>query len=334
MTERSFPIGSPEFRDLFNYTSGRFLYNEDLRLRERYVKFDYDGLLREAERHLGPGHGHPVHMTKFAEGGFNRVFLLTMEDGFEVIIKIPYHIVGPKHYATASEAATMQYLHSNGIPVPRLFGYSSSATNPAGVEYIIMEKASGVGLETKWLSMSKREQHRLASSFVEIEKKFFDLPFRSIGSIYFKEDVPAELQAALYTASTEKCQDAERFCIGPTADYMFWYGRRAGLNVRRGPCECDFAYYEVRFLTITGNDPKDYLLSVAQKEIEWTRRYGKPLELDFPHNGVFPGTKSPDDYLRLLEKYLALAPYLLPRPPDSSLNRPTLRHPGMSLSPS
>ncbi|KAB8257995.1 hypothetical protein BDV32DRAFT_126527 [Aspergillus pseudonomiae] len=67
-----------------------------------------------------------------------------MDDGFEAIIKVPYQISGPKHYATASEAATLQYLHSKGIPVPRIYGYSSRDDNPAGVEYIVMEKAPGV----------------------------------------------------------------------------------------------------------------------------------------------------------------------------------------------
>jgi hypothetical protein len=50
-----------------------------------------------------------------------------------------------------------------------------------------MEKAPGVGLGTKWPSMDKRDLHKLASSFVEIEKRFFDIPFGSIGSIYFKK---------------------------------------------------------------------------------------------------------------------------------------------------
>ena len=103
-----------------------------------------------------------------------------------------------------------------------------------------MEKATGVGLETTWLSMGKRERHKLVSSFVEIEKKFFDLPFRSIGSIYFKTDVSSDLQAPLYGADAEKSQDAETFCIGPTADYTFWHGRRTSLNLYRGPCECIF----------------------------------------------------------------------------------------------
>lgn len=121
--------------------------------------------------------------------------------------------------------------------MPKVYGYSSSEGNPAGAEYIIMEKAPGVGLETRWLSMSKRERHKLAPSFVEIKKRIFDLPFGSIRSIYFKKDVPAELQGALYSIDAVKNQDAGTFCISPTADYMFWYGKRAGFNFYRGPCK-------------------------------------------------------------------------------------------------
>lgn len=32
--------------------------------------------------------------------------------------------------------------------------------------------------------------------------------------------------------------------------------------------------------------------------------------LDFPHNGIFPGKKNPEQYIELLEKYLSLVPYL------------------------
>ncbi|KKK20164.1 hypothetical protein ARAM_007645 [Aspergillus rambellii] len=237
-----------------------------------------------------------------------------MEDGFQTIVKIPYPLTVPKHYATASEAATLYYLHSKGIPVPRMYGYSSSENNPAGVEYIVMEKAPGVGLETKWSSMSKRELHKLASTFIEIEKIFFNIPFGATGSIYFKKDVPPELQASLYMPNIDNDAEHETLCIGPTADYMFWYGKRAGLDLYCGPWI----------------DPKEYLVSIAEKEVKWTRRYGKAMELDFPYNGVFPGKKSPEDYLYLLDKYLALAPYLLPKGITSALNQPTLRHPDLN----
>lgn len=130
-------------------------------------------------------HGHATRIAKLAEGDFSRVFLITMDDGFEIIAKIPYHLAGPRHYASASEAATLYlcFLHSKGIPVPKLYGYSSSEDNPVGVEYIPIEKARGGSLQSRWHALSKRELHKLASTFVEIEMKLFSIPFRSIGSM-------------------------------------------------------------------------------------------------------------------------------------------------------
>lgn len=116
-----------------------------------------------------------------------------MEDGSEAIAKIPYKIAVPAHYATASEAATLELLYLHGIPVPKVYGYSSTSDNEAGAEYLVMEKASGIGVKSKWLDMTKRERFTLASSFVEAENKFSNIPFSSIGSVYLKRDVPPNL---------------------------------------------------------------------------------------------------------------------------------------------
>ncbi|KAI9370282.1 kinase-like domain-containing protein [Aspergillus egyptiacus] len=307
-------IASSANRELYTYTSGRFIFNESRRLHERHVEFDPGALLRETENLVGNCHGHATRIAKLAEGGFNRVFLITMDDGLEVIAKLPYRLAGPRHYATASEAATLQFLHSKGIPVPKLDGYSSSEDNPVGVEYIVMEKARGVGLQSRWHTLSKRELHKLASTFVETEKQFFNIPFRAIGGIYFKKNVRRIFERIYMRLMFQDGQDSDMFCIGPTADYMFWHGKRANLDIHRGPW----------------SDHEEYLACIARKEVEWTRRFGKPIELDFPHNGVFPGVKSPADYISLLEKYLVLAPYLLPEDMNHHLNQPTLRHPDLN----
>ncbi|PGH06237.1 hypothetical protein AJ80_08206 [Polytolypa hystricis UAMH7299] len=201
-----------------------------------------------------------------------------------------------------------------------------------GVEYIIMEKANGVRVEAKWFSMIKRERHTLASSFVEIEKKLFDLPFNSIRSIYFKHDLPPNLQAPLFSKGHKQDNTSESFCIGPIADYMFSYGKRAGLDIYRGPCTSIFSrtVEAAQASLYSGKNWKDYLRSIAEREIESTRRYGKPFELDFPHNGPFPGKQDPKQYIALLQKYLALVPYLLPKDDSNSLNQPTLRHPDLN----
>ena len=48
-----------------------------------------------------------VHISKLTEGSFNRIFLLTMDDGFEVIAKIPFPLTVPKRLTTESEVATL-----------------------------------------------------------------------------------------------------------------------------------------------------------------------------------------------------------------------------------
>lgn len=87
-------------------------------------------------------------------------------------------------------------------------------------------------------------------------------------------------------------------------------------------------------LTVVGKSPKDYLVSIGKREIEWAKRYGKPRCVRFPHVINFEGTKSPDEYITLLKHYVSIAPYLLGGDPQSSLNRPTLRHPGKERIPS
>lgn len=110
-------------RTLFSYTSGRFIYNEQKRLEERYVVFDVAALKEAVCKHTG--RGRVTNLTKLAEGGFNRAFLVTLDDCFQVIVKIPYHISVPKQYATASEAATLTFLRSKGVPVPEVYGWSA-----------------------------------------------------------------------------------------------------------------------------------------------------------------------------------------------------------------
>lgn len=221
---------------LFTYTSGRFLYNEGVRLRERFVRFDVAALKDVIEKDVR--HGKIEDLVKINEGGFNRILLATMEDGFRAVVKIPFWISVPRAYATASEVATLTLLRSKGVPVPEVYGWSSTADNPVGVEYIIMEHASGIGADTQWFNTTKYQKHALVTGIVDIEKKLFALPFASIGSIYFKKDIPTSLQGSLYTpGEPDEAGDSDVYCIGPIADYMFWYGKRGELDLDRGPCK-------------------------------------------------------------------------------------------------
>lgn len=92
-------------------------------------------------------------------------------------------------------------------------------------------------------------------------------------------------------------------------------------------CSRDFG----QCVSFVGSDPHEYLQAIGKRELGWTQKYGKPCEKGFPYNALVPGVIPPESYSSLLEKYLAIAPFLLPKDPKDPGNRPTIRHPGMLI---
>ncbi|TCD61011.1 hypothetical protein EIP91_009162 [Steccherinum ochraceum] len=108
--------------DLFNYTSGRWIINDALRHEERRHFFNVDELSRLAAESVNRSPDDVVKFEKLAEGGFNRSFLITMRDKFQLVARIPYPYTVPKYFAIASEVATMDYLRAFGLPIPKIYG--------------------------------------------------------------------------------------------------------------------------------------------------------------------------------------------------------------------
>lgn len=97
-----------DVKQFYKYTSGRWLWNEKNQLARRYVKFDLPGLLQVSAQAMGAR--SCVKVEKLPEGNFSKVFLIVMDDGRELIAKLPNPNAGRAHFTTASEAATMDYV--------------------------------------------------------------------------------------------------------------------------------------------------------------------------------------------------------------------------------
>jgi hypothetical protein len=96
------------YEHFFRYTSGRWLWDESSRLRERMRIFNVQELQRIAAESVG---AHTcVSITKLTEGGYNKVFRLVMDNGSVAIARIPNPNAGPAHRTTASEVATMDFV--------------------------------------------------------------------------------------------------------------------------------------------------------------------------------------------------------------------------------
>jgi hypothetical protein len=123
-----------------------------------------------------------------------------------------------------------------GLPIPKAYAWSpDAATNPVGAEYIIMEKAKGSLLSSKWPSMSKKEKIGLMQNVVFLEKSLTSHPFQHIGSVYYESDMRQHLQfdnSVTFSPTTYK-----GFVVGPTTSRKFLHDERRDVRTDRGPCQ-------------------------------------------------------------------------------------------------
>lgn len=180
------------YDDFFPYTSGRWLWNEEQQLQDRYRAFNVEALQRVAARCVGST--ACISMLKLGEGSFNKVFRLQMNDNKTVIARVPNPNAGPAFFTTASEVATMDFVGSIhafrlldiliekarnilDIPVPQVYEYSASSNNPVGAEYIIMEEAAGEPLDCAWLHLSAKAKLSIMHEIVSLEAKLTSISF-------------------------------------------------------------------------------------------------------------------------------------------------------------
>lgn len=101
--------------DPHSYTSGKWLHRDELQRNSRYILFDFPALCQRAIDAC-PGATRAVKCEK-REGGFNRVFLFTMDNGSCAVARTPTGITGPPRLTTNSEVATMTYCRPSRVPV-------------------------------------------------------------------------------------------------------------------------------------------------------------------------------------------------------------------------
>jgi hypothetical protein len=94
--------------DLFHYTRGRFICNEKDEMLQRHIRFDVNELGRIAAEAVGAA--SCVKVEKYPDGMYNKSMLLTMDNGSQVVAKVPNPNAGLPHFTTASEVSTMDFV--------------------------------------------------------------------------------------------------------------------------------------------------------------------------------------------------------------------------------
>lgn len=283
-----------------------------------------------------------------------------MNDGQELIAKIPNPNAGPPDITVASEAATMTFVspfHSSAIPmsapltamyfsfsklrtvlnvpVPEVCAWSSlpSASNPVGAEYIIMKKAKGRQLSEIWTDISDTRKSELVKNSVSVEAKMAKSRLKNYGSLYFR-DIHSVSNCNdnandVLVDSVGNEQSRFRFIIGATVERSFRGGGRGSLDIDRGPCEVIYPSWQLKeitylFLSAQGERPKTmYFSATASRELAWLRNLeskGDPIAKSAANTRPY----EPSIHIRLLEQFLSIVPFVLPK--DQFINYPTLWH--------
>ena len=160
-------------------------------------------------------------------------------------------MAGPTRLATASEVATLEYARLRlDTPTPRVLSYciDASATD-VGSEFIIMEKAPGVELSTRWNDdVPFHDFAHLIFELVKTERRWTDASLPFIGSLYFAQDLPPSTRFLELPDDVPHHARWGHFVIGPSVARRFWRGGRARLDVDRGPCTYKSAIFFVCLL--------------------------------------------------------------------------------------
>ncbi|KAI9051775.1 hypothetical protein LZ554_004042 [Drepanopeziza brunnea f. sp. 'monogermtubi'] len=302
--------------DFFRYTSGRWLWDEESRLSERYLRFNVCELKRIAAESVKAQ--SCKSMTKLTEGRSNRVFRLVMDNGSVAIALIPMLNGGRlAQKPTASEVATMDFARTVlNIPAPKVFAWSMDSGNSVGTEYVIMEEAPGTQLQDVWETQDISQKEEIVQALVNIEKKLLSVSFTQYGNIYFASDAFPGCEAAEVIGDLPpelKVAIEERFVIGPVVARGFYKGERASMAIERGPWK----------------SPYDYLKAIANREIAWLSSFASLRPSHNPFSAS-EAPKSPSSHISLYEKFLRVIPYLLPQ--KTELSRSSLWHWDMHFS--
>ncbi|RAH41729.1 uncharacterized protein BO95DRAFT_456419 [Aspergillus brunneoviolaceus CBS 621.78] len=289
-------------------------FNEQRELSKRYLKFNLRQLIDIAVN-ISDGARHCTKIVKCLEGLHNKAFLLTMDNGNEVLAKLPNPNAGPARYTTASEVATRELLRAYfNIPTPRILAWSSdAASTPVEAEYIIEEKAAGVRLGSLWNQWPRDTKLKLVEQVVGMENKLTSMAFAKYGSIYFKED-HRSLTGQVEDLNDDSSADEvlKRFTIGPLTSPELWTDTRSDMESDCGPW----------------HNSSEYTEALGRNEISWIEAHARP------RMNYYRSVSDPElleDGLHLLDQYMKVAPFLVPSSTDGAASSNVLWHPDLHL---
>jgi len=124
-------------------------------------------------------------------------------------------------------------------PAPRVLAWNSSNRKLVQAEYIIMEKAKGVPLETICSGLNWMQRVPIVRSIAQYQRAWIKASFNSLGSLYYAGDLQhaSHASASCVGEDTGELVETPRFAVGPIIAREWFDLGRARLGCNRGPCK-------------------------------------------------------------------------------------------------
>ncbi|EEQ30887.1 phosphotransferase family protein [Microsporum canis CBS 113480] len=210
--------------EFFKFTRGRFVVEEAENLRRREIRFDMNRLAQVAADSIGAA--QCISVKKYPDGMFSKAFLLSMDDGRDVVAKVPNPNAGLAHFTTASEVATMEFAKSH----------------PVGAEFIIMDKAEGVPLSQVWGTLPLSQKLQVILAVTRLQKRWLRVSFSSYGSLYYTGDVNSP--SGNHYIKNGEAVKYSGFVVGPSTGRDWIDAGRSSLDIDRGPWQSMTQYLQ------------------------------------------------------------------------------------------
>ncbi|PWY82770.1 hypothetical protein BO83DRAFT_395824 [Aspergillus eucalypticola CBS 122712] len=252
-------------------------------LAARYCEFNLDNLLVAANQLTGY-----KGVSKCVKGQYNKGFVLTMDNGEQIVARLPNPNVGPAFFTTASEVASRHFM-----PGPRVLGHSG----PAHLCLVYRQVEPRYSLGSIWARMCRSSQFVIIDQVVEIEGKLASVLFPMQGCLYYTSDLKSNIPEAEGLDITpskpsglkiELCRQLSCFAIGPSNDRKLWNSERNLRKLDRGPW----------------TSPIHYVTALGTNELNWARHHAKP------RMNYYRSTETPEN---LNEDILNIARNLVPK---------------------
>ena len=94
-----------------------------------------------------------------------------------MVAHIPYPDTILKHFAAASEVATMALLRSFELPIPEVYGYSPAPENAAETEYAFIEFVQGTSLSDISFGLGEGNAISISRQLAKLKSKMMSIAF-------------------------------------------------------------------------------------------------------------------------------------------------------------